>query len=282
MSIQRIFSKNAAYQQLEVLKTNRNKRLRYGEFLVEGVRSINEAVKNGWDIRRFVYADGEALSGWAQGMLQNVRTQCNLALAPALMRELSEKDDTSELLAVIGMRTETAEDIPLSACPVIALFDRPSNRGNLGTIIRSCDALGVDALLVTGHAVDIYDPEVVVAAMGSFFNMHVVHVPQNAQVDAYIARLKSEYPGLLVVGTTAHKQHPLYSLDLTKPVLFMIGNETDGLCAAFYERCDVTATIPMADTSYASSFNVGCAATVMFYEAARQRAQACAKDPGRA
>lgn len=74
-----------------------------------------------------------------------------------------------------------------------------------------------------------------------------------------------------MIGTTAHKMHPISNLNLTTPVMFMIGNETDGLCHAFQEKADILATIPMCDTSSASSFNVGCAATVMFYEAARQR-----------
>jgi TrmH family RNA methyltransferase len=133
--------------------------------------------------------------------------------------------------------------------------------------------LGVEALILTGHSVDLYDPDVVVSSMGSFFNLPVIRVPETEKLLEYIRQLKKRYPTFQMIGTTAHKEHPIYELDLTTPVLFMIGNETDGLCKAFKENCDILTTIPMAETSYASSFNVGCAATVMFYEASRQRKQ---------
>ena len=79
MKIERIYSKNAAYQKFEVLKTNRNKRYKYGEFFVEGVRNLNEAVRCGWHICSFLYTRENRLSGWAEEMLRSVRTDCNLS-----------------------------------------------------------------------------------------------------------------------------------------------------------------------------------------------------------
>lgn len=273
MNVEKVFGKNAVFQKFEVLKTNRNKRYKYQEFFVEGVRNINEAVKNGWKIKSFLYTREKPLSDWAEGLLKEVPTEVNYELTLGLMEELSGKEDTSELMAVAGMRNDDLSALKLSDNPMIALFDRPSNKGNLGTIIRSCDGIGVECLLITGHAVDLYDPDVIVSSMGSFFNVPVIRVPENEKVVEFIGRLKKQYPTFQAVGTTAHKEHPLYHLDLTTPVMFMIGNETDGLCRAFKECCDVLGTIPMADTSFASSFNVGCAATVMFYESYRQRHQ---------
>ena len=162
----KVFSKNSTYQKFEVLKTNRNKRYRYNEFLVEGVRSLNEAVKNKWNIKSFIY-DRNNLSGWAKEMIANVKTDENFCLTAELMNDLSNKDDTSELMAIIEMREDKLENVPLSENPFIVLFDRPSNKGNLGTMIRSCDALGADMLIITGHSIDLYDPDVVVSAMGS-------------------------------------------------------------------------------------------------------------------
>ena len=266
----KIFNKNNIYQRFEVLKTNRNKRYRYNEFLVEGVRSLNEAVKNGWKIRSFLY-DGREMSDWAINMLREVPTDANYRLTPELMRELSGKEDTSELMAVIEMRQDSLEKVPLSDNPFLVLFDRPSNRGNLGTLIRSCDALGADMLILTGHAVDLYDRDVVVSAMGSFFNMPVVRISDNKELFSYVERLKEQYPGFVTIGTTAHKQNPIYGADLTGPLMLMVGNETMGLNKAFKEYCDLLCTIPMAETSYASSFNVSCAASIMMYEVTRQR-----------
>jgi len=266
----RIYKKDNNFQRFEVLKRNRNKRYKYKEFLVEGVRSLKEAVKNQWKIKSFLYAEGR-LSDWAQGMIETVKTDVNYCLTSELMKELSEKEDTSELLAVIEMREDSIDLVALSDNPLIVLFDRPSNKGNLGTMIRSCDALGADMLLITGHSVDLYDPDVVVSAMGSFFHVPVIRIEDNKVLCDYVDKWKRKYPGLLLMGTTAHKETPVYSVDLRGPVLLMMGNETMGLNKTFKEQCDILCTIPMADTAYASSFNVSCAATVLMYEIIRQR-----------
>ena len=265
-----IYSKNAAYQKFEVLKTNRNKRYKYNEFLVEGVRSLNEAVQNGWKIKSLLY-DPEHLSGWAKDMIRQTHTEVNYRLTADLLRDLSGKNDPSELMAVIEMRKDDLGGVKLSEKPFLVLFDRPSNRGNLGTMIRSCDALGADALLITGHAVDLYDPDVVVSAMGSFFNLPVIRVEDNNELFAYVERLRQQYPGFTLLGTTAHRELPVYNADLTGPLMLMMGNETMGLNKAFKEACDVLCTIPMAESSYASSFNVSCAASILMYEITRQR-----------
>lgn len=269
--VKRVYSENADFQKFEVLKTNRNKRYKYGEFFVEGVRNLNEAVKNGWEIVSFLYSSQRGLSGWAKEMLSQGDREQDFDLAPGLLEKLSGKEDTSELMAVVKMRPDDPYRLTFSKTPLIALFDRPSNRGNLGTILRSCDALGVEALILTGHGVDLYDPDTVVSSMGSFFQVPAVRLGDNAAVEEWFSAMRRQYPDFQVVGTSAHAQVKLYDLDLTKPTLFLIGNETDGLARWFKEHCDVMTTIPMDPGSSASSFNVGCAATVLFYEAVRQR-----------
>jgi TrmH family RNA methyltransferase len=271
MKTEKIFTKNAIYQKFEVLKTNRNKRYKYNEFFVEGVRNINEAIKFNWHISSFLFTKENKLSTWATDVLTSVKTDINYELSKSLMADLSNKEDTSELLAIIRMRDDNFDQFQLSDNPILALFDRPSNKGNLGTIIRSCDALGVEGLIITGHSVDLYDPDVIVSSMGSFFNLPVIRITENKLLDEFLSDMKKKYPEFKTIGTTAHKEHPIDHLDLTKPIMFMIGNETDGLSRMYRDNCDVLTTIPMDDSSSASSFNVGCAATVMFYEASRQR-----------
>ncbi len=271
MKVVQLCNRDNAFQRFDVLKRNRNKRYKYNEFLVEGVRSLNEAVKNGWRIKSFLYQK-DGLSGWASEMIRTVETEVNYCLTEELMGELSGKEDTSELMAVIEMRQDRLDGVQLAQNPFIVLFDRPSNKGNLGTMIRSCDALGADMLIVTGHGVDLYDPDVVVSAMGSFFNMPVVRVGDNTVLFDYINELKRKYPGFTVLGTTAHKEEPVYAVNLTGPVMVMMGNETLGLNRAFKEACDRLCTIPMSEKSYATSFNVSCAASILLYEVTRQRA----------
>ncbi|MBR2409724.1 MAG: hypothetical protein IKB07_12325 [Lachnospiraceae bacterium] len=266
----RITVRNNIFQHIQVLKTNRTKRNRYGEFVVEGVRNINEAVKNGWQIKSFLYGEGK-LSDWAKELLTSVKTKENYQFSWELMKELSGKEDTSELMAIVAMKEITPTQMKLSSNPFLVLFDRPSNKGNLGTMIRSCDALGVDALILTGHGVDLYDPEVVAASMGSFFSLPVVRIAEQETLYELITRMKEAYGSFRMFGTTAHQQKAIYELDLTSPLLLFIGNETKGLSYAYKELCEELCTIPMAASSTATSFNVSCAASIMMYEVVRQR-----------
>ncbi len=274
MNEQRIYSKNAAWQKFEVLKTNRPKRYHYHQFFVEGVRNINEAVRNHWQIDSWIYSFETKLSDWAAGLCSRIPTEMNYALTAGLMTELSGKTDTSELCAIVRMREDNRWAIPLPETvpnPLAAVFDRPSNKGNLGTLIRSCDALGINSLALTGHAVDLYDPEVLAASMGSFFKVPVLRLTDNLTVAAWIADWRRSYHDFQIVGTTSHREQPVYQIDLTRPTLLVIGNETEGMNRWFYDHCDQLATIPMNPDSSATSFNVACAATVLFYEAIRQR-----------
>ena len=271
MNILKIHTKNSAYQKFEVLKTNRNKRYKYNEFIVEGVRNINEAIKNNWQIVSFIYNRDIVLSDWAKNKLKSIKTDINYELTSTLMSDLSGKSNTSELLAIVKMRDDNISQLKPNKNPLVAVFDRPSNKGNLGTIIRSCDSFGLDGLIITGHTVDLYDPDVISASMGSFFNVQTIRIADNNTLFKYINTMKQKYNSMQVVGSTARKQTIITEVDFTIPTLLMIGNETDGLNHAFKECCDVLATIPMCVKSSATSFNVGCAATVFFYEAMRQR-----------
>jgi len=266
-----IRSKNADYQKLEVLKANRNKRHRYGEFLVEGVRNINQAQQNGWEFSAFLSAQNRTLSGWAGEKLGTVKAARHYLLMEPLMNELSGKEDSSELMAIVKMREDRPEKLSFSENPMLALFDRPSNKGNLGTMLRSCDALGVEGLLLTGHGVDPYDPDVISSSMGSFFKVPFARLESSRSVEGFIRTLKTQYPAFRVFGTTAHSKNRIFEENLSGPLLFMIGNETEGLSHHLSTICDSLLSIPMNRFSTASSFNVSCAGTVLFYEAMRQR-----------
>lgn len=274
-----IGKRNASYQQLQGLKDNRTKRLRQGAFFVEGVRNINQAIAADWKIRSFIYSE-KSLSDWAKDILTSVETTANYQLSRELAAELSGKEDISELMAVVEMKktqrwrdAENCGSVGQLAVenPLLVLFDRPGNKGNLGTILRTCDALGADGLILTGHGVDLYDPEVLQASMGSFFRVPVWQAESNEELDVFLGQLRTKYPALQLVGTTAHREKPIYTQQLTGPVMILLGNETMGLSHRYKEMADVLCSIPMAETSSASSLNVGCAASILLYEVTRQR-----------
>jgi tRNA G18 (ribose-2'-O)-methylase SpoU len=262
----RIRSENAEFQHIETLRRNRRKRHRHREFFVEGVRPINRLRANGWPVHAWCYADDARLSDWARAILDDSTAATHYEMPSALVAKLSRKDEPSELIAVVEMPADDLARIPVRDDGVIVLLDRPSSPGNVGTILRSCDALGAHGVIVTGHAIDVYDPEVVAATAGSFFDVPVVRLPSPSEVEAFIA----ERP-LQLVGTSANATTPIHDVDLRKPTLLLVGNETHGLAERYRELAHVMATIPMRDDGGATSLNVATATTVLLYELRRQR-----------
>lgn len=264
-----IHTENNDYQRIEVLKRNRKKRQKYRELLVEGVRAINEMVAREWPVRAFVYSSDRALSNWAKAILKKSRAEVHYILPDALMDKLSDKEEASELLAVARMPDDDLSRIPASDTAVVVLFDRPASPGNLGTLIRSCDAMGCGGVMVSGHAADVYDPRTIRAAMGSFFSLPVVRIASHEQVTAWLEEARQSGRVFEVVATSAKAEKGLAHHAFGERTLLLIGNETQGLSAGYRELADVALTIPMGGA--ATSMNVACAASVCLYEITRQQ-----------
>jgi len=258
-----VSTRNASFQQWQSLLTNRNKRHRAGEFLVHGVRPISLAVDHGWEIRDLIYPDRQSLSSWARDILERSNARA-VAMEPSLVAELADKE-SAELIAVVGLPSRPP--LPTSEDPhlLVVVFDRPTTPGNIGTLIRSADAFGAAAVVVTGHAADPYDPKSVRASTGSIFALPVIQADGPDDVLPWAART-----GVQLVGTDEHGAVDVADHDLTGPTALLIGNETAGLSAAWKSAADILVRIPI--TGAASSLNAASAATVVLYEASRQRA----------
>lgn len=261
----RVSGRNDRFQQWEALLHNRNKRQRLGEFLVHGVRPINEAIAQGWEVRALLHA-GTATSRWARDLIASGTAAEVVRLAPELLRELGEKDeDTTELIAVVGTRADDLGRITVSRNGVIVVLDRPGSPGNIGSLLRTADALGVDGVIITGHAADVYDPKAIRASRGSLFAVPAVRV--DSPSDA-VDWLRAQ-PDMAVVGTSEGATHALWEHDFGGPTALVVGNETTGMSAFWADACDSVVRIPM--TGSASSLNAAVAGSIALYEISRQR-----------
>jgi tRNA G18 (ribose-2'-O)-methylase SpoU len=267
--VRRVHGPNDEYQLTQALARNRRTRTQHGRFVVEGVRPITQAFEDGWTIDSLWYAAGRPLSRWATSLLESGRAASHVEAAPELMAELGDRQEPSELLAVVETRPDDLTRIPRTGDALVLAFDRPVSPGNLGSVIRSADALGAHGVLVTGHAADVYDPQAVRASMGSLFALPVVREGSMEAVLDWLAQLRADVPGLQVVGSSAGATTPVSEADLTRPSVLALGNETKGLSHAWREACDELVLIPMSGT--ADSLNAAAAGSILLYEAARQR-----------
>ena len=284
-----IKNENNDYQYLETLKRNRTKRHAHGEFFVEGVRNINEAFNpvNNCEISSLIYSDEMNLSDWAENIISSYtnsgfdRNEKKLYIVKKeLLCKLSDKDNPSEIIITVKIKEDKIKNLNLNKSSSVVFFDRPSNKGNLGTIIRSCDSFGIDALILTGHSVDLYDCETIRATMGSFFRQKTIIEPSFKEIVLWTEKQKELFPGLKISGTSAKSSNPYKIpavlnhetfINTDTPTIVVIGNETMGMSDNFYELCDNLIRIPMSEDSSASSLNVSCAASIIFYEIYKQK-----------
>jgi TrmH family RNA methyltransferase len=147
--------------------------------------------------------------------------------------------------------------------PFLVVAEAIEKPGNLGTILRSSDAVGLDGLIVCDRCTDIHNPNVVRASVGTLFTVPVVEAPGQETLDW----LKSK--GISILAATPSAKIEFTDVDMTRPLAIAVGTEQLGLSKRWMEQADIQVKIPMC--GIADSLNVAMATTLLLYEALRQR-----------
>jgi len=247
---------NLFIKQVRALHQKKN-RLETDTFLVEGIHHVGEVIAAGWDVDAVVYAPELLTSGFAKDLLAHASRR-NLRLQPvsaAVMESLADKENPQGILAVVRQRHFILNDIQPTTRSVALVS--PQDPGNLGTILRTMDAVGVDALFLLDGGVELYHPTVVRASMGTLFWKPVVQAAFAEFVDW--ARMG----GCQLIGTSAKADVDYHTLVPQAPWVLVLGNEQKGLSREQTDACDVTLSLPMRGR--VSSLNLSVAAGVLLY-----------------
>lgn len=254
--------RNTEFQVIQSLKLNRAKRRQIKEIFVEGIEPIKQALNAGIDITRVIVHNEAGLSDWGRRLVETSRAPL-LEMSFDLYRELCERDEPSELLITARVAPPSLEQVSLPAQPCVLIFDRPSDHGNFGSLIRSANAFDVDALLVVGHGVDWYEPKVIRASLGAVFHTPIVQVESMQALRAWIAREKAR-TNIRIVGTDSTGSDSLADGAPRRPVALILGNEAKGMSVALKEVCDQLVRIPISGA--VNSLNVACAGSILLWE----------------
>lgn len=231
--------------------------------MVQGVRNIDAVLDAGWPVHTVLSPMGVRRSRWAEETVDRAPSAGRIELAPELFDALTDRDDRPELLLVAEIPQRRLEDVPHQDDLIVVVLDRITSPGNLGTIVRTADALGAHAVVTVGHSAHPYDPQAVRASTGSLFAVPVVSADTPAELELFCRRR-----GLTIVATDEQGDVEVSTADLNRPCAVLLGNEATGLSRALRDLADVTVRIPIGGT--ASSLNVAVAAGIVLHELARR------------
>ncbi len=218
-------------------------------FLLEGQKAVEEAFSLGLEFENiFVLKEKAAkYSQFNQKILTN----------EAVLKKISTTETAPEIVATAKQIAFSQKDI-ISKSKIV-LLENIKDSGNLGTILRTCTALGVEAIILAGDTVDIYNPKTIRAAVGNLFKIPFLSVKSATETK----KILPEHKFYATVVANAEAKN-IIELKLPQKAVIMFGSEADGLSSDAIEICDVKITIPMSKT--VESLNLSTAATICIWE----------------
>jgi len=232
---------------------DRAERDRTGLFLVEGERLYSRAIESGLDPVATYVSNGEVdTSGEV------------LTVAPAVLDKASYRSHSEGIIGVFEQLGTELEAIELSALACLLIIENIEKPGNLGAMLRSAAAAGVDAVIAVDDTVDVFNPNVIRASTGALFDVPVA-LSSWAEVGPWLRR-----HGISVVGASPRGDVVLWDADLSGPVAIVIGAEDAGLSEQAATLARDLVVIPHATTSV-DSLNASVTAALFLYEVVRQR-----------
>lgn len=258
----------------EVLKSNSSKTIKYikslqlkknrdelGKFAIEGEKLLHEALEYGAPVSNVLFSESYSMTDKCRE-LENILQKLNIPVNYAedrLFKEASETETPQGVIAVIDKPDNCIDSLFDKSRLCIVLLDEVRDPGNAGTIIRTADACGIDAVLLSKGSVDIYNGKTIRSTMGSLFHIPVI---QNVDIKDILGIFKEK--GVISIGADPHSPRSCIELPEFKRSAIIIGNESQGICRDIKELLDMNVSIPMPGN--AESLNAGIAAAILMYE----------------
>ncbi len=256
---------NPRVKQLVRLR-DRRPRDEAGVFLVEGYREIRRALEKRVALTELYFSPEWFLGENEPALLAQAEAAgaTLFELTREAFAKVAYRERPDGLLAVAPQWKRALADLKLSAAPFLLVVEAIEKPGNLGTILRSADAAGCDAVIVCDPVTDVFNPNVVRASTGVLFAVPLV-VAESARVLAWLRENK-----IRAVATTPAAETIHSDADLRGPLAIVMGSEQYGLSEFWLKNADLPVRIPMA--GQADSLNVAMATIITLFEAVRQRA----------
>ena len=231
-----------------------------GLFFVEGLRGVAEALHTGAPLDSLVIAPELLVSEFGQSLLTQpaVRDLEKIVVSKEVFKKIAHTDGPQGIGAIIHQRWQGFSAVQIGETDLWVALDQIADPGNLGTIMRTADAIGAQGIILLGPSADPHDPTAVKASMGSIFSLKLVASDWERFLDW---RHKHQ---LCMIGTSDKAETDYQAVTYRRPLVLLMGSERHGLPAKAAHACDVLVHIPMQGR--ADSLNLAVATALIIYE----------------
>ncbi len=236
-------------------------RKKNGLILIDGLREIEMALRGQVEIVSLFYCS--RCNEDRAGILNKIEADKRVEISESVLKKISYKENPDGFVAVAKPKHKSLADIKLSANPLIIILENVEKPGNLGGIIRTAYATGVEAVIINDGQTDMYNPNVIRASEGHVFTENII----SASVDETLKWVKAHKIKTFGAATIGAKNYT--DMDYSAPTAIVLGSEAQGLGKKWLDKADQLIKIPMKEGI--DSLNVSVSAAVIVYEAVRQR-----------
>jgi len=252
-------------KQIIQLETKKGRK-QQNKFLIEGTRSCEEAVKSAWEIESLFYTVKAEENLRIKQILKNaekrgielIQTKRNI------LEKISDTVTSQGIAGVVKIKDFTSDTLFKRRPEFLLALDSIKDPGNMGTLIRTADAFGVDGIILSEDCVDLFNPKVVRSTMGSIFHLPIL---KDIDLSDFLSNLKNNE--FEIVITELEKGEALNRLDITKKICLVIGSEPEGVSKNLIQLADHLVKIPIPGK--AESLNVAVACGILLYEMTEKR-----------
>jgi TrmH family RNA methyltransferase len=235
-----------------------------GVFLVEGLREVVLAKRASYQIEQ-LFICPELLKPQSDYSLEELKNEEKVEITDSVYRSVAYRESTEGIFATIRLKSHSIEDLTLPPNPLILVIEAVEKPGNLGAMLRTADAAGVDAVIICDTRTDLYNANVIRSSIGTVFTNSIAV----ASVEETIHFLQANKIAMLAATPEAEKEYTNQSM--TAATAIVVGAEAEGLSATWKKTATENVHIPMLGEI--DSLNVSVSAALLLYEAVRQRQQ---------
>ena len=251
---------NPFIKSLVLLQEKAKARKQSGTFLIEGKREIELALKGNYEIETLLFLP-ELISEKELSSL--FKTTELIEISKEVYQKLAYRDTTEGIIAIAKTKSLAVSDLKLPKNPLIMVMEAIEKPGNIGAMLRTCDAANVDAVIIANPKTDLYNPNTVRSSVGCLFTNQIA----TGTTEDVIAFLKQN--NISIYGATLQNSNSYHLVDYTTPTALVVGTEATGLTQAWRDNATQNIIIPMQGEI--DSMNVSVASAILIFEAKRQR-----------